>query len=338
VDEGSVGLLVMEEDLGASLEIVRAADAAGLHSVWTVEFYNRNSFVRLAAFATQTRRIKLGSSVAVAFARAPLMTATAAADVQELAGGRLVLGLGTSTKRMNEDWYGLDFEHPAPRLAELVTLLRALMAHREGPFAFEGRFFQIKLGHYERLRAVDADPPIYTAGVNPRMVSVAGEVADGFVGHTIATVPYLRQIAWPALERGAVRAGRALRPFTVTSQVIATISGDPAEARREAALQLAFYATVRSYDVILNLHGFQEEARRIREAFRRGDTDGMLAGVSDAMLREMAVFGTASQVREQLERYREVVDVPVLYPPSFGVPRARQRANHVALIEAFRRT
>lgn len=337
-NERPVGLLVMEEDLGASLEIVRAAEAAGLHSVWTVEFYNRNSFVRLAAFATQTQRIALGSSVTVAFARAPLMTATAAADVQELAGGRLVLGLGTSTRRMNEDWYGLPFEQPAPRLTELVGLLRALLAHRQGPFAFEGRFFQTRLGHYERLRTVELDPPIYTAGVNPRMVRVAGEVADGFVGHTIATVPYLRQVARPALEQGAARAGRALRPFTVTSQVIASISSDPAQARREAALQVAFYATVRSYDVILNLHGFQEEAGLIREAFRRGDTEGMLAGVSEAMVREMAVFGTASQVREQLERYREVVDVPVLYSPGFGVPRARQRENHFALIAAFRRT
>jgi len=336
VDERPVGLLVMEEDLGASLEIVRAAEAAGLHSVWTIEFYNRDSFVRLAAFATQTRRITLGSSVSVAFTRAPLVTATAAADVQELAGGRLVLGLGTSTRRMNEEWYGLPFEHPAPRLAELVGLLRAVMAHREGPFAFEGRFFQLRLGHYERLRAVDADPPIYTAGVNPRMVSVAGEVADGFVGHTIATAPYLRRVARPALERGARRAGRALRPFTVTSQVIASISDDPAEARREAALQVAFYATVRSYDVILDVHGFHEEGQRIREAFRRGDADGMLAGVSDAMLREMAVFGTAGQVREQLERYRDVVDVPVLYPPSFRVSRSRQRENHFALIEACR--
>jgi alkanesulfonate monooxygenase SsuD/methylene tetrahydromethanopterin reductase-like flavin-dependent oxidoreductase (luciferase family) len=93
VDERPVGLLVMEEDLGASLEIVRAAEAAGLHSVWTIEFYNRDSFVRLAAFATQTRRITLGSSITVAFTRAPLVLATAAADVQELAGGRLVLGL-----------------------------------------------------------------------------------------------------------------------------------------------------------------------------------------------------------------------------------------------------
>jgi probable F420-dependent oxidoreductase len=335
LDERPVGLLVMEEDLGASLEIVRAAEAAGLHSVWTIEFYNRNSFVRLAAFAAHTRRITLGSSVTVAFARAPLVTATAAADVQDLAGGRLVLGLGTSTRRMNEEWYGLPFEHPAPRLAELVVLLRALLAHRDGPFAFEGRFFRVRLGHYERLRAVEADPPIYTAGVNPRMVSVAGEVADGFVGHTIATVPYLRQVARPALEQGARRAGRALNQFTVTSQVIASISDDPAEARREAALQVAFYATVRSYDVILDLHGFQEEARRIREAFRRGDAEGMLAGVSEAMLREMAVFGTASQVREQLERYRDAVDLPVLYPPSFTVPRSRQRENQVALIEAF---
>jgi alkanesulfonate monooxygenase SsuD/methylene tetrahydromethanopterin reductase-like flavin-dependent oxidoreductase (luciferase family) len=218
-----------------------------------------------------------------------------------------------------------------------VVLLRALMAHREGPFTFGGRFFQTRLGHYERLRTVEADPPIYTAGVNPRMVSVAGEVADGFVGHTIATARYLREVARPALERGAARAGRALRPFTVTSQVIASISDDPAEARREAALQVAFYATVRSYDVILNLHGFQEEAGRIREAFRRSDTDGMLAGVSEAMLRAMAVFGTASEVREQLERYRDVVDIPVLYPPSFTVPRSRQRENHFALIEAFRR-
>ena len=327
----------MEEDLAASVELVRAAEAADLDSVWSIEYYNRNAFVRLAAFAAHTRRIRVGSHVNVAFARAPLLTATGAADLHELSGGRFVLGLGTSTKRMNEDWYGLPFEHPAPRLAELVRLVRALMAHREGPFGFDGRFYRAHLGHYERHRTQASEPPIYTAGVNPRMVRVAGEVADGFAGHTIATAPYLRQVALPALEDGARRAGRTLDGFTVSSQIITAISDDPAEARREAALQVAFYATVRSYDVIMDVHGFQEEARRIREAFRRGDAEAMAAAVSDAMLGEMAIYGTPSTVREQLERYRGVVDLPVLYSPHFGVSAERQRKNHWAIVQTFGR-
>jgi probable F420-dependent oxidoreductase len=334
-DHWPIGLLVMHEDLATSIAIVRAAEAANLDSAWTIEFYNRDSFVRLAAFAAHTSRIRLGSHVTVAFVRPPLMTATAAADVQELAGGRLILGLGTSTKRMNEDWYGLPFDHPAPRLTELVRLLRALWAHRSGPFSYAGRFYRVQLGHYQRQRAVEVDPPIYTAGVNPRMVRVAGEVADGFAGHTIATVPYLRQVALPAIQDGARRAGRTLDTFALTSQVITAISDDPAVARREAALQAAYYSTVRSYDVILDLHGFQEEAQRIRAAFRQGDTEGMVAAVGDRMLAEMAIFGTPHQVRDQLERYRGIVDVPVLYSPHYGVSPARLEENHYAIIKTF---
>src|SRR4051812_31522508 len=118
-----VGLLVVDEDPRASLEIAEAADRSSLDSLWTLEHHNRNSITRLAAFAARTERIVLGSNVSLAFARAPLITASAAAEIHELSGGRFVLGLGTSRARGDEDWYGIPYDHPAPRLAEVTTLI-----------------------------------------------------------------------------------------------------------------------------------------------------------------------------------------------------------------------
>ncbi len=330
-----LGLLVLEDSIPVSTEIARSAERAGFSSVWGTEFHNRNGLVRLAALAAATDRIAIASGITFAFGRTPPLTASGAADLDELSNGRFLLGLGTGTKRMNEDWYGIPFSHPAPRLTELVRLLRALWAHERGRFSFEGRFYRIVIDRYSRPGMVRRDIPVFTAGVNPRMVRVAGEVADGVVGHPIFTTRYLREVARPALEEGARRAGRDPSAVKIASEIITVISDDPEQARQEARLQVAFYSTVRTYDIILDLHGFQEEKERIRDAFRRNDPQAMAAAVSDRMLAEMAVCGTAGQVIEQMERYRGLVDIPILYTPTFGVPVARVRENHRLLIETF---
>jgi probable F420-dependent oxidoreductase len=314
-----LGVLLLDEDLAGFRALAAAADEVGVDSAWTIEYYNRNSLLRLAVMATSTKRMKIGSAVTAAFARAPLMLATAAADLSRLAPGRVVLGLGSSTRRMNEDWYGVkEHDHPAPRIEELIDLLGRLGAHSSGPFDFEGRFYQLRFAHLDKLVA---DPlPIYTAGVNPRMVEVAGRVADGFVGHPLATVEYLQQVALPAIAAGANKSCRDLSAVQRTTQVITAIDDDARAARRRAALQVAFYSTVKTYEVIFATHGFQEERQAIREAFVKNDVEKMVSSTSDAMLNAMAVFGTESEVIDQLQRYQDVADEVILYPPHFTVP------------------
>src|SRR5690242_21234804 len=138
-----VGLVVMDEDPADALTIVRAADRAGIHSLWSIDYYNRSSLTRAAAFAAVSETAIVGTSVTPLFARAPLALAAAAADVQGIAGGRFVLGVGSSTRRMNQDWYGTALRHPAPQVRERIELIRRLTAHRGGPFRYEGRFDRV---------------------------------------------------------------------------------------------------------------------------------------------------------------------------------------------------
>jgi len=247
-----------------------------------------------------------------------------------------VLGLGSGTKAMNERWHGLPFAHPAPRMRECVEVIRTLWSlHREGVARYQGRFYQIDLQVAEPLPApARATIPIYVAGVNPRMVRTAGEVADGLVGHPIATAEYLRDVARPALEAGARSTPGRTRP-RIASYVITAVHPDRDRARREAAYQIAFYATVKTYDAILDRHGFGRQAEAIRAAFRAGDRDAMADAVSGEMIDIMAITGSAAECRRQAGRYERWVDQVILYSPSFGLARPRVIENLESIIDAF---
>src|SRR6516225_8306550 len=197
-----VGLVVLDENPADALRIVRAADRAGVHSLWSIDYYNRSSLARAAAFAAASGTSIVGTSVTPLFARSPLALASAAADIQAIAGGRFVLGVGSSTRRMNQDWYGTALAHPAPQVRERIELIRRLIAHRSGPFSYQGTFDRVAMAHYDRAALPDS-MPILAAGVGEHMVAAAGQSADGFVGHTIASAEYLRDVAPPLLAQGA---------------------------------------------------------------------------------------------------------------------------------------
>src|SRR4051812_36920370 len=126
------------EDLA---EAARLAEEAGFESVWATEFYDRSATVALAAMAQATNEIELGSAIAYAFGRTPVVLAAEARDLDELSGGRLTLGLGTGTRRMQQDWHGLDGEHPPPRMEELVPPVRRLLRPHEGAIDHDGPLF-----------------------------------------------------------------------------------------------------------------------------------------------------------------------------------------------------
>ena len=326
-----VGLVVMDENPADAMRIVRAADRAGVHSLWSIDYYNRSSLARAAAFAAVAETSIVGTSVTPLFARSPLALTAAAADIQAIAAGRFVLGVGSSTRRMNQDWYGTALRHPAPQVRERIELIRRLIAHRSGPFGFEGRFDRVSLAHYERT-ALPGSVTILAAGVGERMVGVVGECADGFVGHTIASAAYLRDTARPVLAKGAARANRDVTRLRMTTQIVASAGADPRAARRDAAAQVGFYATPKGYDALFPDGQFGTERAAAREALARGDVPGVVAA-GEAMVGERAVFGTPDDVAAQLRRYADAVDWALLYPPHFGVDHERVHANELSLIE-----
>ena len=326
-----IGLVVMDENPADALKIVRAADRAGVHSLWTIDYYNRSSLARASAFAAVAETAIVGTSITPLFARSPLALAAAAADIQAIAGGRFVLGVGSSTRRMNQDWYGTALQHPAPQVRERIELIRRLIAHRSGPFSYEGTFNRVSMAHYDRTALPDSIA-ILAAGVGEHMVVAVGQSADGFVGHTIASAGYLRDVARPLLAKGAARAGRDAAELRMTTQIVAAASTDPVAARRDAAAQVGFYATPKGYDALFPDGRFAAERAAAREAVARGDVAGVIAA-GQPMADDRAVFGTPEDVAGQLRRYADVVDWALLYPPHFGVDSERVHANELSLIE-----
>ncbi len=326
-----IGLVVMDENPAEALKIVRAADRAGVHSLWSIDYYNRSSLTRAAAFAAVTESSIVGTSVTPLFARAPLALASAAADIEAIAGGRFVLGVGSSTRRMNQDWYGTALQHPAPQVRERIELIRRLIAHRTGAFSYDGRFDRISMAHYDRTALPD-HMPILAAGVGEHMVGAVGECADGFVGHTIASAAYLREVARPLLAKGAAKAGRDPAQLLMTTQIVAAAAPDPDAARRDAAAQVGFYATPKGYDALFPGGEFTAERAAAREALTHGDLAGVSAA-GQAMVDERAVFGSQEDVAAQLRRYHGTVDWALLYPPHYGVDPERIHANELSLIE-----
>jgi probable F420-dependent oxidoreductase len=328
-----IGIEVQGASVREMGEIAAAADAAGLDSVWAPELYNRSATIPVAEMANRTERILVGTGIAYGVGRSPLTLAAEARDLDELADGRFALGVGNGTRRMISDWHGLDPDAPAVRMEELVGLLRRLWRQHREPVEHDGRFYRLHLKPTGELEPpLREDIPIYTAGVNPRMIEVAGRVADGLLGHVLFTTAYLEDVVLPAIEKGARRTGRDPDDVEVASLVLACAHEDPEVARREAAAMLAFYASAKTYGTVLDRIGFGKEAAAVREAFARRDEEAMIAAISERMVDELAVAGTPDDVRDQLRRYDGLLDHAVLYVPGYRVTPERLRENAIALI------
>ena len=317
-----------------TIQIAAAADAAGYDAVWTSEFNDRSAIVALAAMAGSTSECRVGSAIAYAVGRSPLILANDARGLDELSGGRLVLGLGTGTKGMQIGWHGVnDPESPALRLEELVPLLRRIWKLHEGPVKHEGRFYSMNLtATAEVLAPVRERIPIYTAGVNQRMIETAGRVSDGLVCHPTFSSQYVHNVVRPAIAKGADRTGRDPDHVEIVGMLLCSVNDDEQTARREVAAQLAFYAAPRAYAPMFQASGFGAEAEGIRKAFAEGDHAAMIDAVTDEMLDAIGVAGTAEQVRAGITRREGDFDHLALYSPSFTIALDRVQQNTLELI------
>ncbi len=327
----------MGGDVASSAATAALAERAGFSSAWTAEFYDRSATVSLAAMALATSRIRLGSAIMYALARTPLLTIAECRDLDELSGGRFVLGLGTGTRQQVSAWHGQEAEHLAPRLEELVPLLRRLWQFREGAFSYEGRFYRMRLKPTLPVRAPHCSQlQVWLAGVNPRMIEAAGYVGDGLIGHPLFTPEYVAEVVRPALARGASRAARS-DALPIAGYLICAVSDDAAEARRDAASQIGFSAVVRAFEPIRVMHGFEREVASIREAMRVGDMARIPDLVSERMLETFAVFGTPEEARQRYRaRFQGVYDEPLLLYPCMRVDPGRLCERMSAMIEAFK--
>jgi len=331
-----IGLILTGGSARRDVELARDAEAAGFHGAYSIEFFNRHGYVSLGAIAQATSQLQIGTAIANAFTRTPLLHASAAMDLDEISAGRFVLGLGSATRRMNEDWYDVPFEAPAARMRELVELLRAaFLAQKGGGFRWEGKHWNLSVPIYSRPGAARTDIPIWVAAVNRGMIAAAGASADGLVGHPIATRAWHRDVTLPGLREAEAAAGRPAGACALVPYVITSIQEDRESALQDAKGQIGFYLTTALYHSILDHHGLREVGERCRAALRKFDTKAMAEAVPDDLVEEIAIACTPDEARQRLEAWRDLSDQPLLYAPSVGVPPERLRDNQQATLEIF---
>ncbi len=289
------------KDWRQSLEKVRIAEGLGYELVATGEAWGKSTLPWMTLLATNTERIQIGTSILNTYSRSPAAIAQEFAALEELSGGRMVCGLGSSGQRVIEHFHGVPFEKPLRRIREYVEIFNLLIAGES--LQYEGELFQLKRGFrldYERPRR---HVPVYIASITPTSIHQSGEIADGIF-----------PIHWPKqrfeslrkqLGAGAESAGRSVSEITIApfTNVYVLGEGDD-EAQWRAARQPLFFYTNRMGDFywrMLASNGFEAEVAASRAAWAERDADGALAAISERMVREIQVIGPRESVSEQLK-------------------------------------
>jgi probable F420-dependent oxidoreductase len=333
-----LGLVLTGGSARGNVELGLRAEAAGFDAAYACEFFNQQTFPILGALAQASERIRIGTAIASAFVRSPLTHATAAMDLDELSGGRMILGLGSGTSRMNEEWFGTPFSRPAARMRELVVLLRELFAAASGiGFAFEGEFWKLAIPVYSRPGVARETIPLWVAAVNRGMIHSAGYAADGLVGHPIATRRWHREVTLPGLREAEAKAGRKSGACQLIPYVLTSLNEDRDVAIRDAKGQIGFYYTVSVYRSILEYHGLPEVADACRKALASFDVRAMAEAIPDALVDEIAIACPPDEARERLEQWKDLAGEVMLYAPQVGVPPERVGANLDRILDTFRR-
>ena len=319
------------QEVGA---LAAAAETAGLESVWLAEL-DRTALVQAAAAISATSRIGVGTAVALAFPRSPTITAMTASDLDELSGDRFMLGLGPQVKRVLEARFSVRVDKPGPQMREYVQAVRTVWAANRGEAGVhEGESYRITMPTFHGpLRPDRRDTPILLAAVGPVMSRICGEVADGLLGHPLASPRYLREAVQPCIDEGLGRSGRPTGACPITAMALVSLGDDAAAARHAARLQIAFYATTPSYKAILALHGRDALPRDLRRAFVNRDQDRMAELVDDELLDAIAIAGRPDEARDRLRAWEGVADRVVLGVPWYGMDPNRQRDAISAALE-----
>lgn len=314
-------------------------ETLGFDTLWTLETQH-NPFFPLILSAEHTHTMKLGTSIAVAFPRSPMVMAHLAWDLQEFSSGRFILGLGTQVRGHIERRFSVPWDSPGPRLREVILALRAIWDcwQNGSPLEFQGKFYSFTLmtPFFNPGPITHPEVPIFIAGVNPYMCRLAGELCQGMHIHPLHSVKFIREAIVPKIQEGADKAGRDFREVVLsTAAFVATGSGTEAvnKAKEKVRTQIAFYSSTRNYFPVLEMHGWGETARALQKKSIAGDWDGMSREITDEMLDEFAIIGTYSELANKIKKkYDGVVDRLSLYE---CVPESGQEKEWRPIIKAI---
>jgi len=299
-------------------EVGRAAvraEAQGFDAVLTAEIAH-DPFIPLAFAAVATERIGIGTGIAVAFPRSPMVIANSAWDLQARSGGRFSLGLGAQVKGHNERRFSVPWSAPVPRMREYVEALRAIWRcwEHDEPLHFEGDHYHFTLMTPEFYPKPTGLPPvpISIAAVGPAMLRLAGRVCDGVKLHGFATRKYLEEVAMPEIERGLTKSGRDRSTFEISGGGFIATGPDEEALRKsmeEIRYRVAFYGSTRSYRGVFAVHGWEDLGAELHDLSKRGKWSEMPALVSDEVLSTFAAVGTHDEIVDKIgQRFGGIAD------------------------------
>jgi len=299
-------------------EYARIAEASGYEAVWIPEAFSSDAFTLLGMIAGQTARLKLATGIVNVFSRTPALLAQSFATLDEISGGRAIVGLGTSGPIVVEGWHGMPYEKPLTRTRETVEILRLAFSGERVDYA--GTCFRLE-GFRMLIRAPRPDIPIYLATFKPKAVRQTGAIADGWLPThvSVKNVMALHR----DLEEGAREAGRDPAAIDMASLTLFCCADDGDEARALAAEHLAYYVGGMGtfYHELMHGYGYGEVADRIRACWRADDRAGAAAAIPRDILDDIVIAGTRSECLEALEvRKAAGIDHIVGFPPHSSSP------------------
>ncbi len=269
--------------------------------IWIPETWGMENFSMLSMVAKKTQKQKIGSSIINIYSRSPSLIAMGAATVDTLSNGRLILGLGTSSPPIVEDFHGYRFENPVLRMKEYVEIIRIALSGKQ--VNYSGKIFTLK-NFTLLIKPYRKKIPIYLAAVNKKMVDLTWEISDGVIF-------YLR----PLNEmKQTIQKMQSKRKIDVTCQIISCVSDDAESAMTRAKQTLAFYVSVgKIYREFLSKNGFKTETKNIFDEFKISGFKSNHELISDHMLKSLTIAGTPDQCKKQLQKFRETgVDLPTI--------------------------
>ncbi|TML81366.1 MAG: LLM class F420-dependent oxidoreductase [Actinobacteria bacterium] len=297
------------------LRMVKEAEAAGFDSVWAAEAYGSDAATVLAWIAAQTERIRIGSAIFQMPARSPAMTAMTAATLDELSGGRMILGIGPSGPQVAEGWHGQPFGRQLQRTREYVEVLRKALARER--LEYDGEIYKLPLpdGPGKALKLmigpVQERIPIYIAAIGPKNTALTGEIADGWIPFLFAA-EHVAELRKPLVE-GAARAGRDIDDgtFEIAPTVNVCIGDDIDAARDVMRPFLALYVggmgsrEKNFYNAIMRRYGFEEAAAEVQDLYLSGKKQEAAEALPAEFIDSVCLVGPAERVRERLAMYRD---------------------------------
>jgi F420-dependent oxidoreductase-like protein len=303
----TIGMKLTPETLR---RVAGRAETLGYDSIWTSEGWGADAFTPLAYLAACTSRVRLGTAIAQIAARTPGATAMTALTLQQLSGGRLVLGLGVSGPQVVEGWHGVPFRRPLAATRDYVAILRKALA-ADARVEHDGEVYSVPYkgpdgsGVGRALRSTmpgASETPILIAALGPRNTALAVDVADGLLPYLWS--PHHWERAWGEAVASAPEG------FHIAPMVIAAMGDDLAACRDEVRPRIALHVggmgtkDKNFYKSLVDRYGYEAEATMIQDRFLAGDRDGAIAAVSDALVDDLALVGPPGHVAEQLIAWR----------------------------------